>query len=287
LQLQRSGSVANCVIGQSGTTLPTAYYRFLFETASSTGEGGIVNFQDTFGGLKAALHLSPGTANKLLFYDSTGTLVATGTTTLNSGQVYAISAIIGTGSAAAWEIRLNGSVEISGTTNLGSNNNGSLKLGGNGAYTTTYYYDDVAINSQAYPGPVPTGTVQFVVDGSPYGSPVQLSDGMATSTPTSRLSVGTHTVVASYSGDSMYAASTGSLSGGQIINPAGAAVPPARLFSANSSASERTVNFTTIVSRKITGSPTSGYMNSHPGPAPVAVSQEIENSEIHDQEDCF
>ena len=34
----------------------------------------------------------------------------------------------------------------------GANNNGSLKLGGDGQYTTTYYYDDVAINTLSYPG---------------------------------------------------------------------------------------------------------------------------------------
>ena len=114
---------------------------------------------------------------------------------------------------------------MSGTANLGSNNNGSLKLGGNGAYTATYYYDDVAINSQAYPGPVPTGTVQFMVDGSAYGSPVSLSDGTATSTPTSTLSAGDHTVAAGYSGDSNYASSSGSLTGGQTISSTSTGIP--------------------------------------------------------------
>jgi hypothetical protein len=252
LQLLRSGSVANYEIRQSGTTyynLPTAYYRFLFESTSNPGEGGIVNFQDTSSGFKAALHLNA--ANKFLFYDATGTVVATGTTTLNSGQVYAISATIGTGSNAAWEIRINGGVEMSGTANLGGNNNGSLKLGGNGAYTTTYDYDDVAINSQAYPGPVPTGTVQFMVDGSPDGGPVRLSDGMAASIPIATLSAGTHTVVASYSGDSTYAGNTGSLAGGQIINPSGAAMLPEAHLPANPSVSAQSVSFTMIVSQAI------------------------------------
>jgi hypothetical protein len=216
LQLQRSGSVGYYEIRQSGSTyynLPTAYYRFLFETTSNPGEGGIVNFQDTAGGFKAALHLS---ANNLLFYGSTGTLLGTSTTTLAPSQVYAISAMIGTGSNATWQIRINGNVEMSGTANLGSNNNGSLRLGGNGAYTTKYYYDDVAINSQAFPDPVPTGTVQFMVDSSSSGMPVPLSDGSATSAPTTTLSIGTHTVTASYSGDSLYLASSDSLQ--QTVN---------------------------------------------------------------------
>jgi hypothetical protein len=218
LQLQRSGSVANYEVRQSGTTyynLPTAYYRFLFDYTSNPGEGGVVNFQDTSSGFKAALHLSA--SGKLLFIDSTGAVLATGTTTLAAGQVYAISAMIGTGSDAVWQILLDGDPEMSGGGNLGSNNNGSLKLGGNSAYTATYYYDDVAINSQAFSGPVPTGSVQFLVDGSPYGTPVVLSDGSAASTPTSTLSAGSHTITASYSGDSTYAPSSGSLAGGQTV----------------------------------------------------------------------
>jgi hypothetical protein len=100
---------------------------------------------------------------------------------------------------------------MSGTGNLGANN-GELELGGNGSYTCTYYYDDVQINSQGYPGPVPTGTVQFAVDGAAYGAAVTLSDGMAISPSTSTLAAGTHTVTATYSGDSNYAPSTGTLS---------------------------------------------------------------------------
>jgi hypothetical protein len=152
LQLQRMNSVANCEIRQSGATyynLATVYYSFLFEFTSNPGEGGIVNFQDTSSGYKAALHLS--SADKLLFYDNSGLLLATGSTTLTGGQVNTISAKIGTGSNAAYEIRINGTVEMSGSGNLGAANNGSVKLGGNNTYTATYYYDSVAINSQGYP----------------------------------------------------------------------------------------------------------------------------------------
>jgi hypothetical protein len=209
--------VATAEIRQSGTTyysLPTAYYSFLFEYTSNVGEGGIVNFQDTASGFKAALHLS--SSGKLLVYGSTAFL-GTGTTTLNPNQVYTISAKIGTGPNAAWEIRINGVVELSGTANLGANPNGSLNLGGNSPYTDTYYYDDVAINSQGYAGAPPTGTVQFVVDGSNFGAPVPLVGGSATSASTSTLSVGSHTVTANYSGDSTYAPSSGTLAGGQSI----------------------------------------------------------------------
>jgi hypothetical protein len=69
-------------------------------------------------------------------------------------------------------------------------------------------------------GNSPTGTVQFNVDGSAFGSPVTLSSGSATSNSTSTLTVGTHTVTAVYSGDSKNLGNTGTLSGGQVVGSA-------------------------------------------------------------------
>jgi hypothetical protein len=54
----------------------------------------------------------------------------------------------------------------------------------------------------------PTGTVQFVIDGSSYGSPVSLSSGAAQVSVT--LTSGTHSVAATYSGSSSFAASNSS-----------------------------------------------------------------------------
>jgi len=54
----------------------------------------------------------------------------------------------------------------------------------------------------------PTGTVQFSVDGSSYGSPVTLSNG--TATMSDALGSGSHSVVAAYTGSSAFAASTSS-----------------------------------------------------------------------------
>ena len=54
-------------------------------------------------------------------------------------------------------------------------------------------------------GPAPTGTVQFKVDGANYGTPVSLSAGAASKNVTG-LSQSVHTLSATYSGDSNYAA---------------------------------------------------------------------------------
>ena len=66
----------------------------------------------------------------------------------------------------------------------------------------------------------PTGTVQFAVDGTNFGSPVTLASGSATSGSTTTLSAGTHTVTAAYTPGSGFLASNGTLSGGQVVNQA-------------------------------------------------------------------
>src|SRR5207249_4917219 len=117
-----------------------------------SGEGGVVNFEDTSGNYKAAIHLS--STGHLRFYDVNGSPIGNpGPTMLKPNQTYAISAKIGTGPNADWEVRINGNVEMSNTGNLGNNNNGAIKLGGGLAYTTNYFYDDVLIsNSGVGPG---------------------------------------------------------------------------------------------------------------------------------------
>lgn len=67
------------------------------------------------------------------------------------------------------------------------------------------------------PAGTPTGTIQFLADGSNLGSPVALNaSGVATFT-TSSLSVGTHNITAAYSGDANYVASAGALSHNQLV----------------------------------------------------------------------
>ncbi len=61
-----------------------------------------------------------------------------------------------------------------------------------------------------------SGTVQFAVDGSNFGAPVTLNGGIAT-IQDSALGVGTHSITATYSGDSNFSASSNTLSGGQVV----------------------------------------------------------------------
>ncbi len=66
-------------------------------------------------------------------------------------------------------------------------------------------------------GGIPTGTVQFAIDGVNFGSPVTISSYNATSLGTSTLSFGNHTVTATYSGDANFAGTSNTLNGGQTI----------------------------------------------------------------------
>ena len=96
------------------------------------------------------------------------------------------------------------------TTTLASSSNPSTFL------------DTVYITATVAPSAA-TGTVQFYADGSALSSAIALASG-TTSYSTNGLSGGTHVITATYSGDVNYAASTGTLSGGQVVNKASATV---------------------------------------------------------------
>ena len=97
--------------------------------------------------------------------------------------------------AKAWP----GFVGASATTVVTSSSL-TAALGANVTFTAT-------VTAGLANGPAPTGTVQFVIDGSNVGSAVAIASGTATYS-TSTLSLGAHTVLAIYSGDGNYSTST-------------------------------------------------------------------------------
>ncbi len=98
----------------------------------------------------------------------------------------------------------------------------------------------------------PGGTVQFLIDGSDFGSPVPLVDGSATSAAISSLSVASHAIEAVYSGAGNFGASTGTLT--QAVNPDGTTTS----FAVSMSTSDpgQTVSFTASVAANAPGSGT-------------------------------
>ncbi len=97
------------------------------------------------------------------------------------------------------------------TTTVASNNNPSV-FGQSVTFTAT-------VTATAPGGGTPAGNVSFVIDGGAPTVVVLNGAGQATLT-TSSLSVGNHTVAATYQGNSNYNGSNGSLAGGQTVNKA-------------------------------------------------------------------
>ena len=148
-------------------------------------------------------------------------------------------------------------VVYNGDANFNTNTSSTLAQTVNAANTTTTITSSTnpavfgqAITFTATVHPVApgagtrTGTVQFVVDGLNFGSPVALSGSNATSAANSSLSVGAHTVAAIYSGDTNFNAST-STNLAQTVNKANTTTTVAS--SANPSFAGDPVTFTATV----------------------------------------
>ena len=111
----------------------------------------------------------------------------------------------------------------------------------------------VLVSAAAQGTAIPTGTVQFQVDGANFGSAVTLVNGNATSKPISTLKLGNHTVTASYSGDPNFTASTATALT-QTVNPYSSATSVAS--TPNPSVFGQSVSFTATVSAVAPGSGT-------------------------------
>lgn len=131
---------------------PTAFVRFYFRAATLPASSYEMILRCNPTNLTVAINSS----GQLVALDTNLIAVATGTTSLSTGVWYRIEAKSGTGASAAWEVKINGVSEISGTSNLGTTNNASYSFGkqtdlNNNA--VDFYYDDAYIDDAAYPGP--------------------------------------------------------------------------------------------------------------------------------------
>jgi hypothetical protein len=139
----------------------------------------------------------------------------------------------------------------------------------------------------------PTGSVQFKDNGTNLGTAVTLNGSGVATVSTSSLSVGSHTITAEYAGAANFGASTGTLTGGQVVRPVptlsindvstteGDAGTKSLNFTVALSAPSNlmvTVDFATADSSATVGTDyaeTTGTLTFHPGDTTKAVSVNI------------
>jgi hypothetical protein len=119
-------------------------------------------------GVKLALRLN--SAGNVLAYDTTGTnLLATGSTVLGLGQWYRIEVQCGTGGAATYTVKIDGTQEFTGTGDLNATNNGRVTLGkraNRNGQTVDFYYDDLSVSDSAFPGAGACKVMRVSADGN-------------------------------------------------------------------------------------------------------------------------
>lgn len=137
---------------------PTIYtsFRFYIATLPTATQGHTaiaLGEEISSGNVKWELHVDSN--GKLSFYDNSLTRSGSvGATTLSTGTWYEVQVKTGTGAAAAWEVKIGSTVEISGTANQLTGNHDTVYLGfysnlSNG--TPDFYYDNVVIDDASYP----------------------------------------------------------------------------------------------------------------------------------------
>ena len=128
-------------------------------------------------------------------------LSTTATTASFDGQ-YPITITVGTLNAANYDFNA-----VDGILTVTPTQDTTIVLTANPSSTSTYGQAvsfTAIITAFSSDDAIPTGTVEFEIDGTPIGSPVTLLDATATSESISSLYVGVYTVEAIYSGDSFY-----------------------------------------------------------------------------------
>lgn len=146
------------------------YVSFYFRVGTLPGTSEeIMSFENTSDALKFALRID--SAGNLMAFQSDGTtqVGSTGSTALSTNTWYLLDVMCGTGAAASWEVKINGSAEISGTGDLNTLNHGQVVLGkatNRNGNTVNFYYDDVIISDSAFTGANEIKTIIPTANGS-------------------------------------------------------------------------------------------------------------------------
>lgn len=120
-------------------TKPSSNNEQIFETQSVSGE-------------KASIRIN--SSGNLLLYAGTATLVATGSTALSANTWYELWIKLGSNVGGAYELKIDGVSEFSGTTTFNGNNTNQIGLGkasNKNGNTVDFFYDDVVYTDATFP----------------------------------------------------------------------------------------------------------------------------------------
>ncbi len=269
----RASDQSLAVVGGTSTGAPSfaAILALLNQATASTGQGNInPTLYSLAASAPAAFHDVTSGNNKVpCTAGSTGCSAGGGTIGFGAGGGY--DEVTGLGTVDAFQL-----VQAWPSSSL-NRTPSSISL--TTSNTTINSGDSVTFTATVTPAaPAPTGTVQFLVDGTNTGNPVTLANGQASFT-TSGLAAGTRAITASYSGDSNYQASTSSSLTETVnaVNFSLTATPVSSQLAPGSSATSTitatsgngysgTINFTCVVSSSTAQigcslSPTSSTIN--------------------------
>ncbi len=141
--------------GGATTGLVLSYTRFFFRMAAiPTNEETFFYVQDNTPSTLMQLKINPTGGARVTLYNSAGTLVNTCPTTIGAGRWAQIEIKCGSGSNAAYEVRIDSVSQISGTANFGSNLPVFWYLGrpSVGSGGIEFYYDSLHINDFDFVG---------------------------------------------------------------------------------------------------------------------------------------
>jgi hypothetical protein len=173
--LGATGVVANCNV--TNTFVKFDIY-FITLPNGTQGSAPIFNMENNSFVQKGSLYIDSN--GHLILKNQAGTTLSTGTTTLTTGTYYRIEVKILTGLTAAYEVKINGSSEFTGTGDFTTGGMGQVIFGPNANLTNgtvEYNVDDIVVDDTAYPGAIYVKRMAPVADGSTH----QWSSGTAPS----------------------------------------------------------------------------------------------------------
>lgn len=138
----------------AGVNIPTGYITVFFRYATKPTTGDEPILRPAASGAVDKSELRLNSSGQLVLYDSALSLVATGTTVLAADTWYRIDLLSSTGTSSAYEVRINGTTELSGNCNQGTGNFNECRVGkhaNRNGNSVDFFYCDLRIDDAAFP----------------------------------------------------------------------------------------------------------------------------------------